>query len=145
MGSSISTFDSEEDDYSYVNDDYNKKVSFATQLVTDVWTREYTLPEDKPKLFYSREETQAFRRAYHEEEEREREETEVVSETPSSLIAKSNNDNEDNGNNNCRKSRHGISRVVIVHDNKLETFFDNKSTEDDFDNDSFWSGSLTWY
>lgn len=36
-----------------------------------------------------------------------------------------------------------ISRVVVLHDNKLETFVDNAAA--DFDNDSFWSGSITWY
>jgi hypothetical protein len=61
--------------------------------------------------------------------------------------------------------RHGISRVVVLHNDKLETFFNNPAAEDAvavpmslrsedsadeesanfFDNDSFWSGSLTWY
>lgn len=67
---------------------------------------------------------------------------------------------------NCR---HSISRVVVLHNDRLETFFDTPypSATDDvaetvpvnvdqpssaeeessyfFDNDSFWSGSLTWY
>jgi hypothetical protein len=72
-----------------------------------------------------------------------------------------------------------ISRVVVLHENKLETFVDesqfctkaattttkgpslcssvvltnnndtdchnNKNVDDFFDNDSFWSGSITWY
>ena len=55
--------------------------------------------------------------------------------------------------------RHFISRVVILHEDKIETFrnpedalkTDSVSTvteqnsDDFFDNDSFWSGSLTWY
>ncbi len=61
--------------------------------------------------------------------------------------------------------RHRISRVCVVYNDKLETFcnpsdstralspsFGNQSGEsgddipaDFFDNDSFWSGSLTWY
>lgn len=60
-------------------------------------------------------------------------------------------------NNNAR---HRISRVVVLHNDKLETFFnpddgkDNEdvslspkapATDDFFDNDSFWSGSITWY
>lgn len=88
------------------------------------------------------------------------------------------------GNN----GRHRISRVVVLHDDKLKTFFNpaeqlilpdnnkeekkghqqhfaysqqatscisgggddsdsssSSSSEDFFDNDSFWSGSLTWY
>ena len=49
-------------------------------------------------------------------------------------------------------SRHRISRVVVLHNDRLETFFnpdDHLPKEpvsgDFFDNDSFWSGSLTWY
>ena len=59
-------------------------------------------------------------------------------------------------------SRHHISRVVVLHNDKLETFHSddndncldnlfreedasNPNTACDFDNDSFWSGSLTWY
>lgn len=50
--------------------------------------------------------------------------------------------------------RHSISRVVVLHNNKLKTFFNPEEEiqkeepvggEDFFDNDSFWSGSLTWY
>merc|ERR1719378_1360705 len=67
--SSVTSFDSL-DSYS-VEDD--RKVSFSTELVTDVWTRERTLPEDVPKLFYSSSETQEFRRQYHADMERERE------------------------------------------------------------------------
>ena len=56
---------------------------------------------------------------------------------------------------------HRISRVVILHKNTLETFFDEKmnnsnpsdphpgkckmASDDFFDNDSFWSGQITWY
>jgi len=35
-----------------------RSVSFAPQLVTDVWTRERTLPEEVSNLFYSATETQ---------------------------------------------------------------------------------------
>jgi len=42
-----------------------------------------------------------------------------------------------------------ISRVVVLHDNKLETFVDESKADANvdgfFDNDSFWSGSITWY
>jgi hypothetical protein len=49
--------------------------------------------------------------------------------------------------------RHRISRVVILHNDKLETFFNRplekkvvpSAADDFFDNDSFWSGSITWY
>ena len=45
--------------------------------------------------------------------------------------------------------RHSISRVVVLHNDKLKTFYTPPSpqscTDDFFDNDSFWSGSITWY
>jgi len=61
------------------------------------------------------------------------------------------------------KCKYDISRVVVMHNDTLKTYDDtaqqvcsndvlpigNKklktSTEDFFDNDSFWSGSITWY
>ena len=57
--------------------------------------------------------------------------------------------------NSCSQpaARHSISRVVVLHENKLETFFtppkqapvQNEDADVFFDNDSFWSGSITWY
>ncbi len=47
--SSLSSCDSSNDE---------RRVSFATDLVTDVWTRERTLPEEVSNLFYSALETQ---------------------------------------------------------------------------------------
>jgi hypothetical protein len=45
-----------------------------------------------------------------------------------------------------------ISRVVVLHNDKLETFVDQEQVKENhhhvhdfFDNDSFWSGSITWY
>jgi hypothetical protein len=56
---------------SYSNEtinDNDRRVSFATDLVTDVWTREKTLPEDIASLYYSSLETQtvciSFSRAF---------------------------------------------------------------------------------
>jgi len=58
------------------------------------------------------------------------------------------------------KTSHRISRVVVLHNDKLETFVDPEtaaadpynadspvavSSNDFFDNESFWSGSITWY
>jgi hypothetical protein len=58
-------------------------------------------------------------------------------------------------NGESPEGRHNISRVVVLHNNKLETFFTPAEvvkpkvplhvSGDFFDNDSFWSGSLTWY
>ena len=62
-------------------------------------------------------------------------------------------------NSDLASGRHYISRVVILHDDKIETFRNpeetpivnpscsvrEKNSDDFFDNDSFWSGSLSWY
>jgi hypothetical protein len=44
-------------------------------------------------------------------------------------------------------ARHFISRVVVLHNDAFETFSDPPCGNDDdfFDNESFWSGSITWY
>eukprot|EP00545_Synedropsis_sp_CCMP1620_P010209 CAMPEP_0119012540 /NCGR_PEP_ID=MMETSP1176-20130426/6878_1 /TAXON_ID=265551 /ORGANISM="Synedropsis recta cf, Strain CCMP1620" /LENGTH=185 /DNA_ID=CAMNT_0006965521 /DNA_START=90 /DNA_END=644 /DNA_ORIENTATION=+ len=46
------------------------------------------------------------------------------------------------------QGRHNISRVVVLHNDKIETFCNpeqaESSPDDFFDNDSFWSGSITW-
>ena len=51
-------------------------------------------------------------------------------------------------------SRRRISRVVVEHQDSFETFYDlnaalpgGGASEEffDFDNDTFWSGSITWY
>ena len=51
--------------------------------------------------------------------------------------------------NDLGLGRHNISRVVVLHNDKIETFGDtglsNSVPDDFFDNDSFWSGSITWY
>lgn len=55
--------------------------------------------------------------------------------------------------------RRRISRVVVEHKDSQETFYDlhdfssytlqkggaSSMNDDFFDNDSFWSGSITWY
>jgi len=57
------------------------------------------------------------------------------------------------------QGRHQISRVVVLHNHKLETFITKEEaakpastsighppdSDDFFDSDSFWSGSITWY
>ena len=57
------------------------------------------------------------------------------------------------------QGRHQISRVVVLHNDKLQTFFNTDEAvvqapkkSDDFpesdtffDSDSFWSGVVTWY
>lgn len=158
--SSITSFDSDCDDSSFTIIEHSdcqrttKGVSFAPQLVTDVWTRERTAPEDIPNLFYSGWETQEFRREYHFEKRLLRElsidpETLPVGghEELSNLVAETNSKNR----NYSSYGDYSISRVVISHNNKLESFSTGSCADDsrddvcDFDSDSFWSGSLTWY
>ncbi|VEU42473.1 unnamed protein product [Pseudo-nitzschia multistriata] len=163
--SSVSSCDSSTDISSI-----DRRVSFASQLVTDVWTRERTLPEDVSNLYYSSLETQTFRQEYRLEKK-------LISELsidPETFPV----DDEDLSNlvaaTTCANSsgRHRISRVCVVYNDKLETFCNptdfemNGATQklatlsnsqnsnctengdipsDFFDNDSFWSGSLTWY
>ena len=54
--SSVSSYDSS-CDISTID----RRVTFAAQLVTDVWTREKTLPEDISNLYYSSQQTQTVR------------------------------------------------------------------------------------
>lgn len=48
--------------------------------------------------------------------------------------------------------RHSISRVVVLHNNKLETFVkpddavpNEPLSGEFFDSPAFWSGAITWY
>eukprot|EP00934_Nitzschia_sp_Nitz4_P006079 Nitzschia sp. Nitz4//scaffold5_size260463//145637//146341//NITZ4_000988-RA/size260463-augustus-gene-0.34-mRNA-1//-1//CDS//3329555358//6069//frame0 len=125
-----------------------RRVRFASSIVTDEWTRPFTPREEVSNLYYSTEDTNRFRCEY-------RLERKVLSELSldpetcpvddiSHLIATTPLGQ--------TSGRHSISRVVVLHNNQLETFCDQSTLEkeqplsgDFFDNDSFWSGSLTWY
>lgn len=131
---------------------FERRVTFATTLVSDEWTRPWTPKEEVSNLFYSTEETLRFRQEY-------RLERKVLGEL--SIDADNHNlDSEELSNliattSHCQSSsRHRISRVVVMHNDRLETFFNPDEalslpkedvSGDFFDNDSFWSGSLTWY
>eukprot|EP00339_Tiarina_fusa_P015456 CAMPEP_0117030848 /NCGR_PEP_ID=MMETSP0472-20121206/22234_1 /TAXON_ID=693140 ORGANISM="Tiarina fusus, Strain LIS" /NCGR_SAMPLE_ID=MMETSP0472 /ASSEMBLY_ACC=CAM_ASM_000603 /LENGTH=209 /DNA_ID=CAMNT_0004739039 /DNA_START=43 /DNA_END=669 /DNA_ORIENTATION=+ len=127
-----------------------RRVSFSTPLVTEEWTRPWTAKEDISNLYYSTEETQRFRQEYR----LERKVLSDLSIDPDSFPVVGKDDlsklvvspTADSG------TRHRISRVVVLHNDRLETFVNpntpsvQKELEgcDFFDNDSFWSGSLTW-
>jgi hypothetical protein len=173
---SLSTSSSSSCDFSSDASNVERRVTFASQTVTDVWTREKTLPKDVSNLFYSAAETQTFRQEYRLEKKLlselsiDPETFPVDDEDLSNLVAATTSTN---GSGN---GRHRISRVCVVYNDKLETFcnpsdlqLNNKDTtqpstascnsqhadcnksdsssipSDFFDNDSFWSGSLTWY
>jgi len=144
MGASLSS-DSEDEDE-------ERRVSFAEPLVTQMWTRPYTPRDEISNLFYSTEETQRFRHEYRLERKLltelaiDPDSFPVDSEELSNLLTSTNQPS----------ARHRISRVVVLHNDKLETFFNTDETitcskmdvpsgDDFFDSDSFWSGSITWY
>eukprot|EP00586_Coscinodiscus_wailesii_P010874 CAMPEP_0172514688 /NCGR_PEP_ID=MMETSP1066-20121228/262004_1 /TAXON_ID=671091 /ORGANISM="Coscinodiscus wailesii, Strain CCMP2513" /LENGTH=306 /DNA_ID=CAMNT_0013295459 /DNA_START=44 /DNA_END=961 /DNA_ORIENTATION=+ len=163
-----------------------KRVRFCDQLVSEVRTRPRTPPEALRTLFYTCEETQRFRQEYRLERKLlARLDTEHLSNFPSQSSCDSSlsttSDPCPSSNSSKRNSRHRISRVLVLHNDVLETFYDedvttnktnidqqqqpvleqyqqqlplnnnNKSvspdcasSDDFFDNDSFWSGSITW-
>jgi hypothetical protein len=136
------------------------KVTFAAPLVTEVRTRPRTPPEEVTSLFYSYEETQRFRQDYRLERKKLAEAKVSATESGQEELKQLDSDmDESNARNQPDFFR--ISRVVVVHQDTLETFFDNDMTDNQignavgeslkpasdrfFDNDSFWSGQITWY
>ncbi|KAL3786749.1 hypothetical protein HJC23_005312 [Cyclotella cryptica] len=136
---------------------HERRVSFATPLVTEVNFRARTPESDKPLLFYSEKETTRFRQLYRQERKLmevsdEESDVQIVTEAPSNQEA--------DGESSVPVEplgRRRISRVVVEHNDNLETFYDfndlsnplheREASGNDvfFDNDSFWSGSITWY
>ncbi|KAG7366187.1 hypothetical protein IV203_028857 [Nitzschia inconspicua] len=168
---SLSTDSSSTSSGTAEDDAQERRVTFAEDLVTDVFTRERTLPEEVPRLFYTSMETQTFRQQY-------RFERKATVTSPHSSAGSKNTPL----SSPLSSSRHHISRVVVLHNDKLETFFHqgdeegeekneddllaslvspsvspeplsstvpfaptSSSSDDFFDSDSFWTGSLTWY
>jgi len=120
-----------------------RRVTFADTLVTKVNTRPRTLDCDKRLLFYTQSETNRFRQVYREERQ-----------SCSLQMSDSSDKEPPSSENSCR---HRISRVVVEHNESLATFYDpddysvnslpkNGASSNDvfFDNDSFWSGSISW-
>lgn len=128
-----------------------RKVSFVHGLVTDVKTRPRTDEADKALLFYSEKETSRFRLEYRQERKLLSDDENYVHNV--NLCGST----EDEPQHPELPGRRRISRVVVEHNDSLETFFDcdnfayslhsgGGSVGDVFfDNDSFWSGSITWY
>jgi len=141
-------------------------VTFASVLVTEVRTRPRTRPEDVSALFYSCAETQRFRQEYRKERhEVHNDEITTPSEpTPAqtTLPLLNGNCGISNKDETVSTNGHRISRVVVMHEDTLETFVDKDmallqapislgigditaASDDFFDNDRFWSGQITWY
>lgn len=151
----------------------SRRVSFAEPLVTDVRTRPHTHPDDVGALFYSYEETQRFRQEYRMERQMKEDlEDDPATVSTSSTRTQTSEDDLSSSSWQPLGRRHHISRVVIRHHETLATFYDSSSHEKKhrndslstvgsgdsdmdttqqeqeesfFDNDSFWSGSITWY
>ncbi|KAG7352085.1 hypothetical protein IV203_008133 [Nitzschia inconspicua] len=191
---SLSTDSSSTSSGTAEDDAQERRVTFAEDLVTDVFTRERTLPEEVPRLFYTSMETQTFRQQYRferkvinelsidpeafPEEELHNFLSKATVTSPNSLAVSKNAPL----SSPLSSSRHHISHVVVLHNDKLETFFHqgveeeeekheddllaslvspavspeplsstvpfaptSSSSDDFFDSDSFWTGSLTWY
>uniref|UniRef100_A0A7S1ZAS3 Uncharacterized protein n=1 Tax=Trieres chinensis TaxID=1514140 RepID=A0A7S1ZAS3_TRICV len=159
--------DVESDVSSDIGDAYSTRgVTFAFPLVTEVRSRPRTPRHDLRSLFYTHEETQEFRREYRRERELlaqlEAEAEALSREAPSSPPQEKSSRPASPTSWSPAKRARRISRVVIQHEDTFETFFNDNSllkkespslpaptimdTSDDFfDNDSFWSGSITWY
>lgn len=161
--------------------DIDRRVCFADDLVTDVWTRPYTEKERIAELYYSNDETHRFRQEYRLErkllsslnagEEFSVDASGIVDEEDlTSLILSTANKTP-----SSIRHRNGISRVVVLHNDRLETFCSSSATksscssgsssllsspllpaaslsaddqtpqEDFFDTPEFWSGSITWW
>jgi hypothetical protein len=138
---------------------HERRVSFAAPLVTEVRFRARTPEADKPLLFYSEKETTRFRQLYRQERKSseasgEESDVQTVTQDPSFYV-------EAEGGTLASTveppvDRRRISRVVVEHNDSFETFYDlndlnplhkGEAAGNDvfFDNDSFWSGSITWY
>lgn len=127
-------------------------VRFLDPLVSEVRYRPRTLPEDCEALFYTSDETRQFRRDYQMEKNQEHfgylsAEQEQQDQTPKSydisrVVIMANNSTiqyENNPWNNkyCNK--------VSESKNVCAPSASSDSEEIFFDNDSFWTGSITWY
>mmetsp|Transcript_29292 Transcript_29292/g.33986 ORF Transcript_29292/g.33986 Transcript_29292/m.33986 type:complete len:320 (+) Transcript_29292:52-1011(+) len=122
-----------------------KWVKFSDPIVTEIRFRPRTEDKDIRSLFYSYEETQRFRQEYREERKlKASKDLDADGSVTSSCSCTSNmGDNNTSGTESCRdgssissndietgssgtKLNHRISRVVVLHKNKMHTFFDEE-------------------
>lgn len=96
-----------------------RRVTFHSELITEVRTRPKTSKKDVRKLFYSYEETQQFRQEYRFERKRLAEEDESTFNF--TMMQDCNMSSQDDSFPNMGFR---ISRVVVVHKDFQETFID---------------------
>jgi hypothetical protein len=128
---------------SFFSEDETRRVTFSEDNEVHLVERIY-LQENLNEHFYSHEDTQTFRR----ESRLERKLLAEVGANESSHEGELQDLFQNN--NDLSNNKHEISRVIILHNDKLKTFCDprkqyRENTNDFFDNDSFWSGSMTWH
>ncbi|KAL7566412.1 hypothetical protein ACA910_000895 [Epithemia clementina (nom. ined.)] len=125
---------------------FERRVSFCEDVVTEIWLRPFTEKDDIPNLYYSSEDTARFRQEYRLEKKLL---SEGIMEPEASLDAGDKDlSSEFLSFSQSQNNAYRISRVVVLHNDKLETFIDQQkeaNMDGFFDNDSFWSGSITWY
>lgn len=146
------------------HDSDRRTVQFADDLVTEIRERPRTPEEDVSTLFYSYEETQRFRQEYRLEKKLKSQYnvdtslTSLCCDTPKFISKEDPCIDDVMYSNPQKRSRHSISRVVVKHHDAFKTFYSEDSSRQSlgifdtiprsdafFDNDSFWSGSITWY
>lgn len=130
------------------------RVRFKEQLVDRVWLRPYTEEEDIGKLFYSSDETQAFRQDY--KLERRLLAVAAAEDDDKSIHRVTVNNNSKSVGCGVLTRKRPIAMVVVKHNDTLEAFHEEpfyqpaqkyhqfSNENHSFDNDSFWNGSLTW-
>jgi len=137
---------------------YSRRVHFSEHLVTEVRFRPRTKAEERARLHYSFDDIQRFRQEYRMERGHHRNNSsgrrgKLLSDEDMSAIF-----GDLQSSSRKKVNRYDISRVVVLHNNVLETYMDHsmltcntktlsKTQERDFffDNESFWSGSITFY
>jgi len=141
--SSSSTSSSFDEDYETTT----RRVSFSIEKNEVHFVERYS-KENLEEYFYSYEDEQKFR----EESNLERK---LLAEL--GVVDQSNHEGELEDllkNCTCENDRQ-ISHVLVLHNDKIESFSDpmmlsfsedeSSSLDDFFDNDNFWNGSMTWH
>jgi len=131
-----------------------RKVTFSDETNEIYFVEQIYPKEDLNKYFYSPKDEKRFRR--EAKLERKLLAELGVDESNHYEGELQNLNNMDFNNNNNERIRN-ISNVVVLHNNKIETFCDaaggkqqhslnnDKSVDNFFDNDNFWGGSMTYY
>lgn len=147
------------DNISFDSSSKSKRVSFCNTLVTNVKYRPVTKHSDKNLLYYTTAETDRFRQIYREERSREyRCSIKHIRNGGLSLEEGEEEEREEEPSSQIYQSRRLISRIVVnpKKSSKGGSFYDdfpsyilenNENDNDDicFDDERFWSGSITWY